>query len=253
MDKITFKNSKNKILVGNLYRADSDKAIIMAHGLTGDKSSGGRFDKIATALQKDIYNVLSFDFSGCGESEDENISVEKEVNDLNSALQYMKSLGCRTFAFYGHSLGSLVCMKSYSKEIKSMVFTGALTGNVNYDWTKYFSAEQLKLAQEVGYLIEKRQAGVRQEIVYDKQIMRDFTTINQQELLSSISCPILLIHGNNPEDTEELQFLENSKKGMKYLSEESKLVVIENGKHGLYEHVDVVIQEMRTWYRVYLT
>ncbi len=93
MEKLKFINSKGLTLVGNLYRTDSDSVVIMAHGFTNNKSSQGRFDLIASALNKININAFTFDFSGCGESDSEVITVENEVDDLKSAIDFMKSYG----------------------------------------------------------------------------------------------------------------------------------------------------------------
>jgi hypothetical protein len=41
MEKVTFKNSRNLILVGNFYPSSPENIIIMCHGFTSDKSSRG--------------------------------------------------------------------------------------------------------------------------------------------------------------------------------------------------------------------
>ena len=44
MKKIFFKNPRGLRLVGDIYPADSESIIIMAHGFTGDRKEEGRFD-----------------------------------------------------------------------------------------------------------------------------------------------------------------------------------------------------------------
>jgi alpha-beta hydrolase superfamily lysophospholipase len=76
MEYITFNNSRGLNLSGRFYPAGSDGIIIMCHGLTADKSSLGRFDILAESFRLSGFNVLNFDFSGCGESDDDVISVK---------------------------------------------------------------------------------------------------------------------------------------------------------------------------------
>lgn len=44
MEKITFKNSRDLKIVGNLFGINSSTLIIMAHGFTNNKTSDNRFD-----------------------------------------------------------------------------------------------------------------------------------------------------------------------------------------------------------------
>lgn len=77
MDKISFNNSRGLKIVANLYSVGSNKLIIMAHGFMNDKSSNGRFEKLSESLNKVNYDILAIDFSGCGESEDDDITSKK--------------------------------------------------------------------------------------------------------------------------------------------------------------------------------
>lgn len=96
MERVTFKNSRKLTLVGHLYPSTSESIIIMCHGFMSSKYSKGRFEKLATAFNKSGHSALLFDFSGCGESDDDILTVEKEVDDLKSAIQFVKSKGYLT-------------------------------------------------------------------------------------------------------------------------------------------------------------
>ena len=67
MEKITFKNSRNLNINGLFHPVDSDSVIILCHGLGGDNSEWGRFEPTATKFNEAGYNVLRFDFGGCGD------------------------------------------------------------------------------------------------------------------------------------------------------------------------------------------
>ncbi|WLR51873.1 hypothetical protein LC040_02895 [Bacillus tianshenii] len=91
----------------------------------------------------------------------------------------------------------------------------------------------------------------REAVVVEKQMLLDFEEINQQELLQSVSCPVLIIHGDN--DEEERQLLERSRRGMDYLTEDSKLIVIEGATHRFLEHMEQLTKLTREWFERYLT
>src|SRR3989344_4456231 len=127
MEKVEFKNIRSKNLVGNFYMANNDSGIIMLHGFTGDKSEHGRFDRIAKALHEIGYNVLAFDFSGCGESDDDTLTLEKQINDYYSALRWFKAKGISRIGVFGLSLGGLVALRGYTPEILTLVLTAPVT------------------------------------------------------------------------------------------------------------------------------
>lgn len=250
MERVKFKNSRGLSLVGSLYSTDSKAIVIMAHGFTNNKSSQGRFGRLAESLKDLGYNVLAFDFSGCGESDPDIITASKEVDDLKSAIEFVKSKGYRKIALFGNSLGSLICLKSFRTEIVTMVLTGALTDSMKYNWDEFFSKEQLEELEQEGYLtMEDEKLGTRR---VGSQMLLDFEEINQKELLKDVTCPVLIIHGNSHEDQEERQLLQRSKRAMNMLSEDSKLVVIEGGKHGLKDNYDQVIDLTKDWYLKFL-
>ena len=58
----------------------------MAHGFINDKSSNGRFDSLAKALNKMGYDSLAIDFSGSGESDDDALTAENQISDMRYAI-----------------------------------------------------------------------------------------------------------------------------------------------------------------------
>lgn len=245
MNKISFKNSRGLRVVGNQLSVGSKTIIIMAHGFTNDKSSNGRFDQLALALNKAGYDSLAIDFSGSGESEDDSITSEKQVDDLKSAIEFVISQGYSKIALFGNSYGTLACVRSYRKEIVTMVLVGAIMDSMHYNWHEYFSKAQMIDLNEKGFFYTN--SNRKHKIT--KQTLLDFEQINQAALVKKLKCPILIIHGNNSQDEEELQLLSHSQKIIDKLPNNSKLVIIEDGKHGLHEHWGKVIINSIKWYK----
>lgn len=246
MEKVTFRNSRNHTLVGNLYHALSKSIIIMCHGFTSDKSSRGRFDRFADTFHQHSYNVLAFDFSGCGESDDDRLTMSKQIDDLQSAISFVKKEGYKDIALHGHSLGTKICLSCYQSGIKTMVLTGALTGPIKYNWEEVFSAAQLEELSQKGYITEARSEGIRKKVEIDGQMLLDFELGSQKELLEKVLCPVLIVHGNG--DDEERRLYEISRKGMKWLPKQSELVVIENAPHSFTDHLEAVEGLAIDWY-----
>lgn len=246
MERITFNNSQNLTLVGNLYPSVSDSIIIMCHGFLSNKYSKGRFERLINVFNKSGFSALAFDFRGCGESDDDSLTVDKEVDDLKSAIAFAKSKGYKKIALYGHSLGTLICLKCCTSEIITMVLSGALTDSMNYNWDEFFTKDQMQELKEKGYVTALTPNEVREKIIIDKQILIDFELINQKELLKNVTCPVLIIHGNN--DEEENLLCERSKSAMTLLSNDSKLEIINGANHSFLEHYDILINFTNDWF-----
>lgn len=252
MERIIFKNSRKLNLVGNLYRSkeNSNSIIIFCHGFMSNKYSKGRFKRLAKALNHKGFDVLAFDFSGCGESDDTILTIEKEVDDLNSAISFVSSTAYKNIGLYGHSLGSLICLKSNIKSNTPMVLSGALTGPMNYKWEDIFTSSQLEELSRDGILREYIFEDKREKITIDRRILDSFKNIDQRELLKDIVSPTLIIHGDRGE--EEGLLYKNSKNGMKYLSKESKLEIIGGADHSFMEDYDELIGLVVGWFEKYL-
>ncbi len=95
MKRVSFRNSRGLNLVGNLFTSSLASIVVMAHGFMSDKSSRGRFGRIARSLNEVGYSALAFDFSGCGASDDESLTRAKLEDDLRCAIGYVRSRGFR--------------------------------------------------------------------------------------------------------------------------------------------------------------
>ncbi len=250
MKPVRFLNACGQTLVGNLYLADTGVIVVLAHGFASEKSSNGRFERIAHSLCEIGLSCLAFDFRGCGESDDDSLNAAKLVEDLNAALAFVRSKGFERIALHGHSLGSLICLRAYSTDVITMVLSGALTGPMKYDWDQFFAAEQLRELSKTGRLTMPSRVGPRLNVIVEAQMLDEFERIDQPKLLQSVKCPVLIIHGDG--DDEERMLLQRSRAGMSYLSAGSRLDVITGAGHGFYDHLDDLIERMQSWLSGYL-
>jgi pimeloyl-ACP methyl ester carboxylesterase len=245
MRRINFLNSRKLNLTGILYPANSDAIVIMAHGFLSDKTSSGRFDYIALCLNAAGYNILTFDFSGYGESDNDKITCAKQIDDLESAVAYVLSLGYKRLALWGHSLGSRICLQAYSSEIVTMILTGALLGPVYYKWEEHFSQEQLDELAKHGYITQIFERGPRRAMIIDKQMLDDFAEFDQQMYFSKIACPVLVINGDG--DSEELVLKEVSKKAMHLLPTGSRHEILHGANHQFLRYLDEIVNLGLSW------
>lgn len=242
---MTFSNTRGQTLTGTFYPAEGDGVVVFAHGFGSERTSKGRFVRMAGALCDIGLSCLAFDFAGCGDSNDDTLTAAKQVEDLRAATAFVKSKGFQRIALYGHSLGSLICLRAYCADVITMVLSGAATGPMKYDWARYFTREQLRELAETGFLTMHPQVGPRQDVVLEAQMLKDFEQFDQEKLLRNVRCPVLIIHGDA--DEEERMLLKRSTSGMKYLPPESRLDVIPGAVHGFYDHLDELVERTRDW------
>jgi len=243
MEKVVFKNSRNQSLVGHLHASKSKSIVILSHALANDKSERGKLDQVAKKLNDSGYNVLAFDFSGCGESDDDTLTIGKEVDDLKSAILFVKSRGFKNIALFGHSTGALVSLYAYNPQIKTLVLWSPVTNKVKYRWEDKLSKDQLQELSEKGYFIRTRKNAIREIYYIDKQMLIDRENVNQKELLKGISCPVLIIQGTKDTSVP----VEDSENALKLLSKESRLEIVANADHDFTEHVDKLVELSNDW------
>lgn len=257
MEKINFLNSRGLNLVGNIYNNNNHSIIIMSHGFLGDRSEEGRFDKTVGLMYYAGLSVMTFDYSGSGESADDSLSIEKEVDDLSCAIRFIFDRKYKNIGLLGFSLGGLVALKAYkqfSENINTMVLWAPVTDKKN-DYAKYkFTAEENAELDKRGFITIYKSKGIRKRIIVDKQMIIERESVNQNDLLKNIICPVLIIHGDSDKNVP----LENSMNAIKILqlnsenAANSQLEIIQGENHFFAHNMDTVIKLTIDWYKKYL-
>ncbi len=246
MERVFFPNSRNKLLAGNLYPSDSGNVIILCHGLASDQISRGRSQALVQVFNQSGFGALTFDFSGCGESGDDSITIDKETDNLYSAVEFIKSKSYDKIALYGHSLGGLICLKCFKPGIAAIAVSGALTGPMKYNLSEYYSEDQLRELELNGCITEIKTEGQRKKVIIDKQVFQDIEAIDQKELFKNIACPVLMIHGDG--DEEERLLALNSEKALRLLPAGSRLEIIDGAGHSFIGYYDALIGLVNGWF-----
>ncbi len=135
MKKVYFYNQNKEKLSGVFSENKSNKGIILVHGFKGNKNHAF-IPELAKELSKK-YNVLSFDFSGNGESEGkfEDQCYSKYIEELNIAINYVKKQGIKKICIISHSLGgniSLLEKEKYNDSDFDILIAPALKPKSNY-------------------------------------------------------------------------------------------------------------------------
>jgi pimeloyl-ACP methyl ester carboxylesterase len=245
VQRLSIVSTRGLRLAATLHPADSKTLVVLAHGFTSDKSSEGRFGYIAGCLTRAGYSVLAFDFSGCGESDDDALAAAKQVEDLQAVLDHGEAAGFDRIALWGNSLGCRICLQSWRPSVAAMVLMGAGPGPVHYRWEEHFTSLELHQLAETGRIEQRSDLRSSARIVIDGQMLRDFAEFDQPAILGRVGCPVLLINGDG--DEEERMLAEVSKAALHFLPPDSRHEIIPGAVHGFWRHIDRVVDLGLDW------
>lgn len=230
-EKIFYDSTDNIKLCGLLSVVNkSDKILILSHGLNSYKERIS-FNKFIEKAQTQNINTFRFDFRAHGESTgiDYEMTLLKEVQDLEATLKMLNNRGYNNISILGSCLGvsvfSLIDFNKY-KYIKALIsWYGALDNLsiTNQDW--YFTIKHKKEIEIKGFLeITSRRTG--KVFKLGKGLYNEVCSLVSYENLVKLDLPILFIHGLN----DMMIPFELSEKVSK-LCKNSKLALIENASH----------------------
>ena len=101
------------------FHREGPSCVVLAHGLTGDRSMGGRFDRLRAALHAAGLSSLAFDFS-------QPPRLAPHVAELRAAV----AAAGPHVGLFGQSWGALVCTEA-ALDVP-MVLAAAPTGAIAY-------------------------------------------------------------------------------------------------------------------------
>jgi pimeloyl-ACP methyl ester carboxylesterase len=247
MESVNFLSTNGLKLAGIWYSAGSDAVLICAHGFAGEKTSKGRFTRLGEELSPLGYNVFSFDFSGCGESDDAPLTSAQETDDFRCAMAYARWRGMKRLAMVGNSLGSYIALRAYEPSIETMLLLAALTGPTGYDWLSFYTPEQMREWREQRRVTMHRHEPYPRTSVVSADLLEEFEQFDQSELLKPVRCPVLIIHGDG--DDEEQKLLAQSRKAISQLPEGSKLIVLPGANHRMEGRLDDIVALAKDWFQ----
>lgn len=240
MRKVSFRNSRGLELKGDLRENSSDAAIILSHGLLGDREEKGYFTELAEALHQEGFNVLSFDFSGRGRSEG-SLSIENGVDDLKSAIKFSREKGAEKIGLIGYSMGGLISLKTMNDvDVEAAFLTSPVTASFDLP-----GGELTDFALKLFGEIPKIELGRARKVNWiSRELSREFMDVDQEELLSGLEEPVKIVHG----DRDRIVNVENSRRAEKLL-ENCELQVVEGVKHNYSaEDREEIVREAKAWF-----
>jgi pimeloyl-ACP methyl ester carboxylesterase len=238
---------RGKMLAGTFVDPvdSTDAAVIFSHSFLADRHSGEHFDRLSAAYRGAGYATLEFDYSGCGDSDDDVITTANQVEDLHSASAWVKAKGFSRQIIHAHSFGTLAALKARPEAAQTMVLTGMITGPLSFDWTRIFSESQLDDLEKHGYArIPDDNQSDREFFVISKQTLIDLSMNEPDELVNNLKQPILAIHDH---DDELMGLVEMTEEIFPRLPEGSKVEVVREVRFGLHEGVDLLRNMSVNW------
>ena len=252
MPRVTFRNARGLTLVADYVTPAAGAAlVVLAHGFGSERRARDRFPTVAKAFAAAGYATLAFDFAGCGESDDDVLTLEHQVGDLRAAITHARALGHTRLGLVGHSLGGRVCLQTSPPDVATIATIGAPTGPVDYNWHDYFTEGQMDELARTGHVTMPQDAGrSRAAVVSDVSLLEELVGCDQRALFGRVPYPVLLIDGDG--DGEELEYLSLARRGLPLLPAGSRIEVVTGCPHNLVGHLDEVIALLLAWFREHL-
>lgn len=197
-DKLTFKNKEGTVLSARMEWPASPVPrawVIFAHCFTCDKNLNA-VRHISKALAGRGFAVLSFDFTGLGQSEGEfaETNFSANVDDLVAAADFLKKEYKAPSLLIGHSLGGAAVIKAAARidSVKAVATIGAPAeaAHVTHVFEEHLDSIEEKGAVQVS--IGGRPFTVKQQFV------DDLRSQSVKKVLGELKKSVLLLH--SPQD-----------------------------------------------------
>jgi pimeloyl-ACP methyl ester carboxylesterase len=256
--KIFFRTTDDIKLAAILHlpSKQTDKIIILAHGITVDKDEDGTFPTLANLLANSGYAVLRFDFRGHGESEGKSIdmTLTGELLDLEAAVKMAKVSEYKNIGLLGASFGggeAVLYATKYQDQLKALCLWNPV---LNYDHT-FINPYLPWIVKRKGHmrndLQEKGWTTLgSHNFIIGKTLFDEMEQTYPFEELKKITIPTIIIHGNK--DTyvpyeDSRNYVGNLQHG--------ELIAIEGGEHGFHdsgEYAEQANQATLNFFKKYL-
>lgn len=197
--KINFPNENGQMLAARLELPLDEKPYtyaIFAHCFTCTKNLNA-VRNISRALSLKGIAVLSFDFTGLGESEGEfeNTDFSSNVKDLVAAAKYLETNYQSPTLMIGHSLGGTATLISAKKisSVKAVVTIGSPFDPSDIKRHFLDSLDEINKKGEAAIEIGGRPFTIKKEFV------EDLEQAKMEKNISELNKPLLVLH--SPQDT----------------------------------------------------
>lgn len=196
MTEIEILTPRGVTLAGTLVDpVDSEgAAVIFSHPFLCDRESSPHFPELAAKYRSLGYATLIFDYSGHGLSDDQPITMDRRVEDLRAASNWLADNGFPRQILHAHSTGSISAFKAKPKAVETMFMSSPVTGPMDFDWEAIFSVEQLEeLEKKQATQVPDDSEGPRAFFEVTPQTLLDLSLNSQEELLEGFPVPVHIL------------------------------------------------------------
>lgn len=239
MKKVFFRSIDGIQLCGIWHHPDktTQKAIILAHGITVDKDEDGMFIKMSEQLRTAGFAVFRFDFRGHGESNGKStdMTIKSQLLDLEASLQLVLKAGFTEIALHGASFAggaTTIFTSSHLNFIRCLCLWNPC---LNYEHcflkpvTPWMKNQIVRVNQE---LKEKGWASIgSSKTPYGQSLFNEMSQFYPFKELFKITIPTIIIQG----DQDKYVPYEDAIQYVKNLPGIAELKIIEGAHHGFHE------------------
>lgn len=242
-EKVDLRSNIGWPLAGAIHKAEGDKAVVMCHGSCSSKDRD-RYVTLADRLQKEGITAARFDFAGCGESHNSNITVENHREDLYGVREYLFNRGYKSLGTFGESLGGLVALDEYNQEGTNALVLWAPVTKAKTP-TLFQDPEKRKELKREGFYVYHKNG---KDYFIGRKYLDEREFLDREALLSKIGCPTLIIHGGQDQTVP----IEHSQEALKYLPGCARLWTLRGEDHVFKDKLDKAIELTVKWFKQYL-
>ncbi len=255
-EKIFFKSSNGLKLCGIISKPEVEQklpCVILCHGYDTLKNNTTNKKLFKKLLENNI-GSLRFDFRGHGESEGSmrTLTLTKTIDDLQSALKYVKSLNWidqKRIGILGNSFSGVAStlVTSKNQEVKALVLLSA----VSY----YPEVKKIQLGKE-GIQKWKKDGfmylpGFERKVKMDYAFYEDSLKYRSYDFADRIRAAVLMVHDDRDKEVP----IGQAKKLFNSLKCEKKLEIIRGIGHGFErneESYDRMTHVIANWFNKWL-
>ncbi|EEH64348.1 hypothetical protein HMPREF0044_0085 [Gleimia coleocanis DSM 15436] len=202
MSEITIPTPRGINLAGTFVNPvdAKDRAVIFSHSFLADRHSGEHFDRLAAAYRAAGFATLEFDYSGCGTSDNDVITLKHQIEDLHSASSWLAEQGFTRQLLHAHSFGTLPALKACPEPVETMVLTSLVAGPLTIPWDLILDSSQLDDLEKLGHAqIPDDTCPAREHFVISRQTLLDLSLNKTEDLFANVQVPLLIIHDMDDE------------------------------------------------------
>ncbi len=251
IQKITFKN-KNGFELSALLEVPLNQQpkayALFAHCFTCNKNFNA-VKQVVKALTRDGFAVLSFDFTGLGQSDGDfsDTNFSSNVDDLIAAAEFLEEQFKAPKLLVGHSLGGAAVLVA-SDLISSVQAVATIGAPSSPNHVQNLFETNLQEIEKAG--IAKVSIGGR-PFTIKKQFLDDINSAKLAERLSHFKKPLLVLH--SPQDSTVS--IENAKEIYEFAKHPKSFISLDGADHLLTNKADAtyVGSVIASWADRYLT